>query len=114
MEEPAAGYCVAFFFQGFDRPATNDVRPSRDSFEFSAPPGAGNRVSYNFKYEYTPPDPKAIDPNSTQTRADLLGTGAWTTYVTDCAGRQLSDVVTFTTAPTNPNREVYVGWIRRR
>lgn len=114
LEEPAAGYCVDFSFQGFERRATNDVRPSRDAFEFSAPPGAGNRVSYNFKYEYTPPDPKAIDPNSTQSRLDLLGNGTWTAFVSDCTGRQLSDAVTFTTAPTNPNREVYIGWIRRR
>jgi hypothetical protein len=35
-------------------------------------------------------------------------------YVTDCAGHQLSDAVTFTTAPSNPNREVYIGWARVR
>lgn len=113
-DQPAAGYCVAVKFEGFDRPNTNVAQPSADVFDYSAPPGAGNRVQYNYKYEYTPPDPKTIDPNSTDTRLTLLGTGTWSVYVTDCAGHQLSDVVTFTTSPSNPNREVYIGWVRVR
>jgi hypothetical protein len=113
-EEPAAGYCVDVKFEGFDRPNTNVDRQSTDVFEYSAPPGAGNRVQYNYKYEYTPPDPKAENPSTTETRLTELGTGTWTVYVTDCAGRQLSDAVTFTTAPSNPNREVYIGWARVR
>ncbi len=71
-------------------------------------------MQYNWKYEYTPPDPKSLDPKSTLTRADLIGTGTWTLFVTDGTGKQLSDAVTFTTAPSNPNREVYVGWVRTR
>jgi hypothetical protein len=113
-EVPAAGYCADVKFEGFDRPNTNVDRPSTDAFEFSAPPGAGNRVEYNYKYEYTPPDPKVENPNTTDTRLTELGTGTWTVFVTDCAGHQLSDAVTFTTAPSNPNREVYIGWVRVR
>lgn len=114
LEQPAAGYCLEVKFEGFGRTATNVKQPSTDVFEWSAPPGAGNRVQYNLKYEYMPPDPKATNPNTTDTRLTLLGTGTWTIFVTDCAGRQLSDAVTFTTSPTNPNREVYVGWVRVR
>ncbi len=113
-EEAAPGYCVDVKFEGFDRPGTNDRRPSFDHFEFSASPGAGNRVDYNFKYEYKPPDPKTIDPNTTDTRLTLLGTGTWIMYVSDCAGHQLSEEITFTTNPSNPNREIYVGWVRVR
>jgi hypothetical protein len=114
LEQPAAGYCVDVKFEGFDRPNTNVDQQSRDVFEWSAPQGAGNRVQYNYKYEYTPPDPKRENPNTTDTRLTALGTGTWTVFVSDCAGRQLSDAVTFTTAPSNPNREVYVGWVRVR
>jgi hypothetical protein len=114
LEQPAPGYCLEVKFEGFGRTATNVKQPSTDVFEWSAPPGAGNRVQYNLKYEYLPPDPKAANPNTTDTRLTLLGTGTWTTFVTDCAGRQLSDAVTFTTTPTNPNREIYVGWVRVR
>ena len=45
-------------YDGFERPPTNDQRPSANTFFESAPKGAGNRVDYNYKYEYTPPDPK--------------------------------------------------------
>ncbi len=114
LEVPAEGYFLKVLFEGFERKGTNDVAPSANEFEFSAPPGAGNRVQYNWKYEYTPPDPKSLDPNSTLTRADLIGTGTWTLFVTDGTGKQLSDAVIFTTAPSNPNREVYVGWVRTR
>ena len=113
-EDPAAGYYLKVLFEGFDRPGTNDRRPSRDQFEFSAPLGAGNRVEYNLKYEYRPPDPKADDPNATTSRLELIGNGEWTVFVVDGAGRQLSDEVSFTTTPSNPNREIYIGWIRIR
>lgn len=114
LEQPAAGYCMEVKFEGLGRPNTNVDRPSSDVFEWSAPQGAGNRVQYNLKYEYTPPDPKAANPTTTDTRLTLLGTGNWTMYVTDCAGHQLSDAVAFTTSPSNPNREIYVGWVRVR
>lgn len=112
FEDPAEGYSLSVKFEGFDRPnALGDVA-SRDVFEFSAPPGSGNRVQYNYKYEYRPPDPSTI--NSDATRLQLIGTGTWSVYVTDGSGRQLSEAVTFTTAPSNPNREIYIGWVRVR
>ena len=89
-------------------------QPSKDTFEFSAPPGSGSRTAYNHKYEYHPPDPKKLDPNSDATPLQLLGTGTWSVFVSDAEGRQLSDEVTFTTAPSNPNREIYLGWRRVR
>lgn len=124
--DPAAGYYLQVLYEGFERPPTNDVRPSADSFFESAPAGAGNRVVYNYKYEYTPPDPKTLDCNSlpqaqqtacrnrTLTKKDLIGTGTWTVFVIDGAGNQLSDEVTFVTAPSNQNREIYIGWNRIR
>ena len=124
--DPAAGYYLQVLYEGFERPPTNDVRPSAESFFESAPAGAGNRVVYNYKYEYTPPDPATLDCNSlpqaqqtacrnkTLTKKDLIGTGTWTVFVIDGAGNQLSDEVTFVTAPSNPNREVYIGWNRIR
>ena len=72
-EDPAAGYYLHVLFDGFERPGTNERRPSREEFEFSASPGAGNRVEYNLKYEYRPPDPKAENPNASTTRLELLG-----------------------------------------
>ncbi len=111
-EQPLAGYYVTVKFEGFDRPNALGPQASSDVFEYSAPPGAGNRVQYNFKYEYRPPDPSTI--NSDATRLQLIGTGTWSVYVSDGAGRQLSEAVTFTTAPSNPNREIYIGWVRLR
>ena len=124
--DPAEGYYLQVLYEGFERPQTNDSLPSANTFFESAAKGAGNRVEYNYKYEYTPPDPKLIDcnslpPNFVQpcrdgnlTRKDLLGTGTWTIFVVDGAGNQLSEEVTFTTAPNNLNREVYIGWNRVR
>lgn len=114
LDVPADGYYLTVLFEGFERPQTNVRAASAPEFSFSASPGAGNRIQYNVKYEYTPPDPKTLDPNSTRTRADLIGTGTWTVYVSDGAGKQLSDSVTFTTQPTNPNREIYLAWQRVR
>jgi hypothetical protein len=114
LEVPAEGYYLVVKFEGFVRPNAAGNVASRDVFEFSAPPGFGNRVSYNYKYEYRPPDPKSLDPNSSATPLQLLGTGTWSIYVADGAGTQLSEEVTFTTAPSNPNREIYVGWVRIR
>ena len=124
--DPAEGYYLQVLFNGFERPPTNDEQPSANTFFFSAPKGAGNSVEYNFKYEYTPPDPKTIDCNSLQpefvqrcrdgtlTRAELIGTGPWTIFVVDGAGNQLSEEVEFSTAPNNLNREIYIGWNRVR
>lgn len=114
FEEPAEGYYLTVLFEGFERPNDAEFGGSRDVFEFSAPPGSGSRVEYNYKYEYHPPDPLALDPPSQLSVLELLGTGTWTAYVSDGAGRQLSAPVNFTTAPDNPNREIYVGWARVR
>jgi hypothetical protein len=120
--DPAEGYFLEVLFEGVDRPPTNVLQPSFDHFEFSAPPGAGNRVEYNFKYEYTPPNPDDLarcqgpgtPPAECANRRVLLGEGVWTVYVADGLGNQLSDAVTFETRANNPNREVYIGWRRFR
>jgi hypothetical protein len=111
-EDPAPGYYLKVLFEGFERPNSAGNIASADVFEFSAPPGSGSRVLYNYKYEYRPPDPASVGGNTTSLQ--LLGTGTWTVYVADGLGTQLSEAVTFTTAPSNPNREVYIGWIRVR
>jgi hypothetical protein len=111
-EEPVPGYCVDVKFEGFDRTGTNASQPSTDKVEYNLPEGWAGRVKYNFKYEFRPPDPKKENPLTTDTPLTLLGTGTWTAFVTDCAGHQLSEPITFTTSPGNPNREVYVGWVR--
>ncbi|NJN84811.1 MAG: hypothetical protein HC802_22655 [Caldilineaceae bacterium] len=109
---PLPGYHVRFEFEEFGRPNTKGEQASFDRFEYNVPPGSGsgNRVDYNYKYEYRPPDPKEKDPNTTDTRATLIGTGTWTMYLTDGAGNQLSDPIEFQTEPGNANREVYVAW----
>ncbi|MCC6454806.1 MAG: hypothetical protein IT328_07685 [Caldilineaceae bacterium] len=94
-----------------DRPNTRGEAPSADTFEYNVPPGpgSGNRVQFNYKFEFLPPDPKASDPKSTQTRASLMN-GYWQIYVVDGAGTQLSDAIEFSTLTGNINREVYVAW----
>ncbi len=113
-EVAAPGYTLTVLFEGFERPNAAGPEASGDAFEYSAPPGSGSRVPYNYKYEYIPPDPLSLDSGSDLTRLDLLGTGTWTVFVSDGAGNRLSEPVSFTTAPENPNREIYLGWARVR
>jgi hypothetical protein len=116
-EAPAEGYFLEVEFEGFDRPNRLSDIPSWDEFHFSASPGAGNRVEYNLKYEYHPYNPpRASYPGATPTPTalELLGTGTWTVWIKDGMGNQLSEKVTFTTQPFNPNREIYIGWRRVR
>ncbi len=116
-EVPAEGYFLEVRFEGFERPPTNGVQASFDRFEWSAPPGMGNRVQYNLKYEYRPYNPPRAEwPGATPTPTllELLGTGTWTVWVKDGAGNQLSEPVSFTTSPSNPNREIYIAWQRVR
>lgn len=116
-EAPAAGYFLKVLFNDFERPPTNGVQMSATEFSCSAAIGAGNRFEYNLKYEYQPPDPRSIvvGPNTpTPSAVDLIGNGTWTIYIIDGAGNKLSDEVTFTSQPSNPNREIYVGWERIR
>jgi hypothetical protein len=112
LEQPLENYFLVVKFEGFERPNALGHVGSKNVFEFSAPPGSGNRVQYNYKYEYHPPDPASINPEAT--RLQLIGTGTWSVYVADGAGNRLSEEVTFTTAPNNPNREIYLGWVRLR
>ena len=76
-EEPAEGYFLEVKFNGFDRPNTNTERPSTNTIEFNASLGAGNRVKYNYKYEYRPPTEPTPAPGelATPRPCDLLGTG---------------------------------------
>ncbi|MFO7635262.1 MAG: SH3 domain-containing protein [Caldilinea sp.] len=115
-EEPAEGYSLEVRFRGVDRPNTSTERPSTNTVEFSGPPGAGNRVKYNYKYEFSPPREPTPAPGeiATPRPCDLLGQGAWQIWVRDGAGNQLSDVIEFTTDCNNPNREVYLGFVRVR
>jgi hypothetical protein len=117
---PLAGYHLKVLFRNRadgsafeDRPNTRGEQPSSDVLEFNVPPGsgAGNRVEYNYKFEFLPPDPKAEDPDTTDTRLKLID-GYWRIYLTDGAGTQLSDAIEFNTLTGNNRREVYVAWVR--
>lgn len=116
-EDPAEGYFLKVLFNGVERPGTNGVQMSANEFKFVNPPDQNKNTGYknlryNLKYEYMPPDPKSI--GSSQTRAQLLGTGTWRVWVIDGAGNQLSSVVEFQTDPNNTYREVYIAWVRVR
>jgi hypothetical protein len=115
-EEPAEGYFLEVRFRGVDRPNTRGEQPSTNQIQFSGPPGAGNRVKYNYKYEFSPPSEPTPAPGEVATPrpCELLGQGPWQVWVRDGAGNQLSDVVEFTTDCNNPNREVYLGFVRVR
>jgi hypothetical protein len=115
---PLPGYYVKVLFRNradgssFEsRPNTRGEAPSTHSFEFNVPPGpaSGNRVEFNYKFEFLPPDPRAEDPDSNLTRASLMD-GYWRIYVVDAAGTQLSDAIEFGTLAGNINREIYVAW----
>lgn len=119
---PLPGYYVQVEFRNSadgssfeDRPNTKGEAPSTDTYQYNVPPGpgSGNRVQFNYKFEFLPPDPRAENPSSTQTRASFLD-GYWRIYVTDSSGRQLSDAIQFDTRAGNLNREVYVAWILAR
>lgn len=68
--------------------------PSRDVFDFSAPPDRGNRKPYNIKVELRNP-----------------GVGDWELYVIDGAGQIQSPIVRFATSSGDPNREKFVGFL---
>ena len=70
--------------------------PSLPYFQWSAPPDKdfGNRVQYNLKLEIFHP-----------------GEAEWEAYLIDSNGVRRSPIVTFTTSPTNPNREIYIGFL---
>ncbi|MCC6168194.1 MAG: hypothetical protein IT329_13285 [Caldilineaceae bacterium] len=97
------------------RPNTKGEAPSTDFFEYNVPPGpgSGNRVQFNYKYEFLPPNPKETDPNTSATRLTLID-GYWRIYLTDGSGTQLSDAIEFDTLTNNNNREVFVAWVQMR
>jgi hypothetical protein len=96
------------------RPNTRGEAPSVDFFDFSAPagPAGGNRVQFNYKFEFRPPDPRVENPFTSETRLTLID-GFWRFYLTDGSGTQLSDFIQFDTLGGNPNREVFVAWTPR-
>ncbi|MFN8439166.1 MAG: hypothetical protein U0175_00210 [Caldilineaceae bacterium] len=127
-EVPAEGYFLRVTFEGSDRPSTNTIIPSTGGtyFQCSAPPGAGNQNEFNYKYEYRVPDTNsdafkqqwysehatAVPPPPS---CELFGNGTWSVIVIDGTGQQLSNPVTFTTSGcSNPNREIYIAWVRTR
>lgn len=119
--QPLAGYFVRAEFRARpegsawdSRPNTRSDAPSNPYFEFSAPagPAGGNRVEFNYKYEFRPPDPTIENPNTSETQLTLID-GYWRIYLTDGSGTQLSDYIQFDTLGGNPNREVYVAWTPR-
>lgn len=95
------------------RPNTRGEAPSTDFFEYNVPPGpgSGNRVQFNYKFEFMPPNPKDENPNTTDTRLTRID-GYWRIYLMDGSGTQLSDAIEFNTLSGNNNREVYVAWVR--
>ncbi len=112
-EDPADGYFLKVLFNDVERKGTNGVQVSSDEFSTVGGPGSSfANLRFNLKYEYMPPDPKAI--GTTETRAQLLGTGTWKMWIVDGANNQLSEIIEFTTQPANLNREVYMAWERIR
>ncbi len=120
--EPLSGYYVDVFWRNRDdqsgfvgRDTTDVERPSADEYQYSVPAGtaSGNRVEYNYKYEYYPPDPLVEFPYSNLTRLDTID-GYWKIYVVDAEGNQLSDPIEFNTLKGNNNREIYVAWKLQR
>ncbi len=68
--------------------------PSRDVFEFSAPPNLGNRKEYNIKVEI--PEP---------------GSANWELYLIDANEGIQSPIISFSTSLGDPNREKFVGFL---
>ncbi|MBX3009856.1 MAG: hypothetical protein KF832_00060 [Caldilineaceae bacterium] len=112
-EDPADGYFLKMLFNDVERTGTNGIQISTNEFKAVGVPGtAYSNLRYNLKYEYMPPDPRSI--GSSESRAQLIGTGTWKMWIVDGAGNQLSNVVQFTTQPTNIYREVFIAWERVR
>jgi hypothetical protein len=113
-EVPLGGYYLEVLFGEDDRPSTNGDRPSAEEFSRIRVPGTGyGDLTYNISYEFgiPTPVPTGIPPECPNSN---LPTGNWKVYVVDEAGNQLSDIVEFTTSPTNLYREVYIAWRRVR
>lgn len=113
-EVPLGGYYLEVLFGEDERPSTNGDTPSVEEFYRIRVPGTGyGDLDYNVSYEFGIPTPvptvTLVDcPNSN------LPTGNWKVYVVDGEGTRLSDIVEFSTSPTNTYREVYISWKRIR
>ena len=66
---------------------------STDVFLWSQPPGFGDRQAFNLEFTLFSP-----------------GIGTYVAYLADAAGHPVSEPIPFTTEPTNPYREVYIGF----
>ncbi len=116
---PLEGYYYDASFEGFERPNTlGDVRSFGyydRLFRISLPE---KEKPFNYKYEYKPyPDeagPGTDYAANRQASIIALGTGNWTIILRDGEGRQMAEPVIFRLDTTNVNREIYIGWIRRR
>ena len=116
---PLEGYYYDASFEGFERPNTlGDVRSFGyydRLFRMSFPE---REKPFNYKYEYKPyPDEAGPGLDYAANRAlsiVALGSGNWTVILRDGEGRQMAPSVVFRLDPSNFNREIYIGWIRRR
>lgn len=66
---------------------------STDIFLWSQPPGFGDRQAFNLEFTLFSP-----------------GVGTYIAYLADGGGHPVSEPIPFTTEPTNPYREVYIGF----
>ncbi|MBV7333870.1 hypothetical protein KFU94_37690 [Chloroflexi bacterium TSY] len=109
---PAEGYFIRVQFEGIDRPNMSSDKPSGpEYFDNWDVVGRNNPRKFNYKYEYHPPD---FSNEGGPNRLESLGTGTWSVWVVDGVGNQLSQPVTFTTHPSNENREIWIHWARIR
>ncbi len=116
---PLEGYYYDASYEGFERPNTlGDVRSVgyyERMFRISFPE---KEKPFNYKYEYKPfPTETGPSLDSETNRAPsiaALGAGNWTIILRDGEGRQMAAPVVFRLDSTITNREIYIGWIRRR
>lgn len=115
---PLEGYYYDASFEGFERPNTlGDVR-SKDYYDRLFRQSLPEREKpFNYKYEFKPIPNEAVPGTFIDLRPQAIaaiGNGTWTLILRDGAGRQMAEAVTFATSTGNANREIYIGWIRRR
>lgn len=125
---PVAGYIVRAEYQAagsqevFARPNTLGDVPSKAELEWNWFPQAENARQYNLKYEYKPVRPFLVTatpppfptPTPTFDALGAIGTGKWTFWLEDAQGNIVTQKITFDTNPGNPNREIWIHWIKTR
>lgn len=110
-EVPLGGYNIEVLFGNDTRSTAGGIMPSVEEFHRIRVPGTGyGDLTYNLSYEYR--DSAALTP--TPCPPSNLPTGNWKAYLVDNEGVRLSDIVEFSTSPTNQYREVYIAWRRVR